>query len=84
MITQSISAIMIKASAKAEIRSWFVKKDGTAEIFLRVIISSKKKAIGLGIYWPVEKFDKATGMCIKKNNHDTVWSDYNMLIRGAL
>lgn len=75
---------MFSASFKTDIRTWYLKKDGTSEIFLQVLINSQKKMIGLGIYWPVEKFDRKSGLCLRLHAKDTIWSDYNLIIREAI
>jgi len=84
IVSQKPRAVMFKASVKSDIRTWYVKKDGTSEIFIQAIINREKKMIGLGIYWPIDKFDRSTGLCLKQNNKDGLWSDYNMIIREAL
>lgn len=76
--------IMFSASIKADIRTWYVKKDGTTEIYLQVIIDRKKKVIGLGLFWPVNKFDRDAGLCMKSSPKDNTWSDYNLIIREAI
>lgn len=76
--------IMFSASVKTDIRTWYQKKDGTSEIFMQVIIDSKKKMMGLGIYWPIAKFDRPSGLCLKLHSKDTLWSDYNIIIREAI
>jgi site-specific recombinase XerD len=82
--SQKYRAVMFRASVKVDIRTWYVKKDGTSEIFLQTTINGEKKMIGLGIYWPLDKFDRNAGICMRLNNKDILFSDYNMIIRDAL
>jgi integrase len=71
-----------RGSAKAIINKHYTKKDGTASIYIQVIIDRQKKNIDLGLSWPPHKF--VNGICKPRKKIDDDYSDFNHIIQDAL
>lgn len=88
IVSQSLkvqySTPLFSASVKPDIKDWYVKKDGTAEIFLQVIINRTMTRQFLKLYWPPDKFSKVDGLCKKRFPNDTLANDFNLIIRQQI
>lgn len=71
-----------RGSAKAIINKHYTRQDGTASIYIQVIIDRKKKNIDMGLTWPPHKF--INGQCQPRKRNDDDFSDYNHIIQDAL
>jgi site-specific recombinase XerC len=84
IVSQSLqtptSRALFSASVTPDIKDWYIRKDGTSEIFLQVIIDRQVVRQFLKLYWPPDRFDK-TGLCKKRFPNDPLASDYNLIIR---
>src|SRR5687768_16108087 len=69
-------------SAKIKIDASRPKKDGTAMIFLQVLINRKKAKIDLGISWPPDRFNPIDG-CRSRRKGDEDVDTYNVVIGNA-
>lgn len=69
-------------SAKIKIDNGRPKKDGTASIFMQVIIDRKKSRIDLGIAWPPHRFDEVN-LCRTRKRPDPDMDEYNVIINNA-
>lgn len=69
-------------SSKIKIDSKRLKKDGTAAIFMQVLINRKKKRIDLDIAWPPARFD-LVDMCRPRMRQDPDVEEYNVIIGNA-
>ncbi|WP_168194020.1 site-specific integrase [Pontibacter sp. SGAir0037] len=74
---------MNRYSAKIKIRKDSIRRDGTALLYLQVIINSKPDKINLNLYWPPEKFSEKE-LCLERNKADTDANDYNIILRDAV
>lgn len=70
-------------SAKIKIDSKRPRQDGTAAIFLQIIIDRRKSVIALEIAWPVNKFS-ARDWCRARWKDDRDVEEYNIIITNAL
>lgn len=71
-------------SAKIKLAN-YLKADGSAAIYLQVIINRKVKRIDLHINWPAKHFDKVSGLCKPRTKaNDQLCQDNNLLIGQAL
>lgn len=71
-------------SAKT-IQANYKKKDGSAAIYLLVIINRKVKRIDLNIPWPVKFFNKVNGLCKPRTKEkDQLCIDNNLIIGQVL
>ena len=61
-----------------------IKKDGTAPIYLQVIINRKVEPINLMISWPPNFFDRSGSYCLPREKNDQQARDNNLLIRKKL
>lgn len=57
-----------------------VKKDGSASLYFRVIISREKKDFPLQLTWPIEKINLDKQELLPRRKNDPDVSDYNLLI----
>lgn len=69
-------------SAKIKIDRGRPKKDGTAAIFLQVIINRKKARLDLDIAWPPSRFHDAD-YCRQRFRKDPDYEEYNVIINTA-
>lgn len=69
-------------SAKIKIDSKRPKKDGTAAIFMQVIIDREKWRVDLDISWPPGKFSEAD-LCRPRSRKDPDVDEYNIIIGNA-
>jgi integrase/recombinase XerD len=70
-------------SAKILQRSKYSKSDGTAAIYLQVIIDRKVKFIHLDLFWPLDKFDQASGSCKKRTAKDQDVGEMNIILQDC-
>lgn len=70
-------------SVAVKIRKDATNKNGTASIYLQVILNAKVARIGLGLSWPPNRFDLEK-LCLKRNRDDKEASDYNMILRETV
>jgi integrase/recombinase XerD len=70
-------------SAKIKIDHARPKQDGTAAIFLQVIIDRKKTRIDLDISWPPSKFNLKDLTCKPRQRADEDVEEYNVIIENA-
>lgn len=72
-------------SAKPKLAQ-YVKSDGSAAIYLQVIINRKNRRIDLNLTWPVKNFDRANGLCKsrKAKGKDEACEDNNLIIGQAM
>lgn len=71
-------------STKIYFRKDYVKQDGTCSIYLQVIIDRSKKAIALGLDWPVQLCEDSQTLCRPKSKNCTDADDMNILLRDKL
>ncbi|RZL34100.1 MAG: hypothetical protein EOP00_32170, partial [Pedobacter sp.] len=57
-----------------------VRKDGTASLYLRVIISREKKDFLMDLSWPADKIDIENQKLLPRHKKDNEVSDYNLII----
>lgn len=69
-------------SAKIKIDADRPKKDGTAAIFLQVIVDRKKRRLDLDIAWPPAKFSPVD-LCRPRMRNDPDYQEYNIIIENA-
>ncbi len=69
-------------SVKLKIDKYYPRKDGTAAVFLQVIINRKKERIGLDFTWPIKKFSEVKG-CLPRMKADPDVETYNIVIGNA-
>lgn len=67
-------------SIKLHYNTQRIKKDGTAGLYLRVIINREKKDFPLKLDWPVERIDLKNQILLAQGKRDTKVDDYNLLI----
>jgi len=60
----------------------YLKKDGTAAVFLQVIINRRKERIGLDFSWPPKRFNLADG-CRPRFKGDEECDVFNVVIENA-
>jgi integrase/recombinase XerD len=75
---------MIAVSIKVIINVSRLKKDGTAALYLRVIINRESIKIPLKISWPPLKWDSKKQLCKPRSLDDKAANDNNLLIRDAI
>ncbi|GHB44275.1 transposase [Mongoliitalea lutea] len=71
----------MRASVEARIRKDRKNSDGTASVYLQVIIDSDRTTIPLKVSWPIKFFDNRTGMFLPRNKSDKDAQDFNMLVQ---
>lgn len=71
---------MVNASAKIVFNKQRIRQDGTALLYLRVIIDSQKKDIDLKIYWSADRFDLKNGRCLPTKKDDDRYKDINIIL----
>jgi integrase len=74
---------MVNASVKVIFNKQRIKKDGTARLYLRVIIEREKKDIDLKLCWPHTLFDEKKGRCMPAQKNDETSKDYNVILSDA-
>lgn len=74
---------MVNASVKVVYNKQRIRKDGTARLYLRVIIEREKKDIDLKLYWPSNFFDEKKGRCQPSQKNDETCKDYNVILSDA-
>lgn len=74
---------MVNASVKVVFNKQRIKKDGTARLYLRVIIEREKKDIDLKLCWPHTLFDEKKGRCMPAQKNDETCKDYNVILSDA-
>lgn len=74
---------MVNASAKIVFNKQRIRQDGTALLYLRVIIDREKKDIDLKLYWPADRFDQKNGRCLPKKKGDDSHGDINVILSDA-
>lgn len=67
-------------SIKLHYNSERVKKDGTASLYFRVIISREKKDFLLNLAWPENKIDLKNQTLLPRHKKDNDVADYNLII----
>lgn len=75
---------LFSASLRITQRSWQLKKDGTADILLQVIIDRQVIKISTGLSWPPQYFDKGQGLCKPRWKGDSTANDQNIEIRQCI
>ncbi len=70
-------------SARIKIDEQRPRKDGTAAIFLYVIINRLKKRIDLDISWPPTQFNQKDSCCKPRTRNDADYEQYNVVIDNA-
>ncbi len=66
------------------IKDDYVKRDGTAALYLYVSVDGKFDRIPLRLAWPPEYFDKAAGKLKARRKDDPDLTDYNLMIELEL
>lgn len=74
---------MVKASSKIVYNKQRIRQDGSALLYLRVIINRQKKDIDLKIHWPVDRIDLDNGKLLPRQKDDQMCADYNLILRDA-
>jgi len=69
-------------SAKIKIDTKRPRKDGTAAIFMQVIIDRKKKRFDLDLVWPPKYFSESD-LCRARMRKDPDVDDYNIIINNT-
>ena len=69
-------------SAKIKIDTKRPRHDGTAAIFMQVIIDRKKKRLDLDLTWPAKNFNESD-LCRARMRKDPDVDDYNIIINNA-
>lgn len=71
----------MRASVETRIRKDRKNSDGTASVYLQVIINSDRTTIPLGISWPISYFDNKSGTFLPRQKSDSEAQDFNMLVQ---
>jgi integrase len=74
---------MEKYSARIRIKKDHIRKDGTSQVYLQVIINSRIEKINLELSWPPNRFSEER-YCLPREKKDTTANDYNMILRSAV
>lgn len=74
---------MVNASVKVVFNKQRIRTDGTARLYLRVIIEREKKDIDLKLCWPSAHFDEKKGRCLPAQKNDETYKDFNVILSDA-
>ncbi|GAB4042148.1 tyrosine-type recombinase/integrase [Spirosoma litoris] len=69
---------------KLVIKDDYVKKDGTAAIYIYVSVNGDFERIPLKLSWPPKFFDKDAGKLIARKKDDPDLTDYNLMIEAEI
>mgnify|MGYP005752134113 CR=1 FL=1 len=74
---------MVNASVKVVFNKQRIRKDGSARLYLRVIIEREKKDIDLKVCWSASHFDEIKGRCLPEKKNDEACKDLNVILSDA-
>lgn len=74
----------MRASVVCRIRKDRQAQDGTAPVYLQVIINSERTTIPMKVSWPVDFFDNKSGAFLPRTKSDQTASDYNMMAQKEI
>lgn len=75
---------MLSYSVKLHANTNRVQKDGSAALYLQIIINGQLKFLPLDLKWPVDFFDKKAGQLLQRQKKDPDFNDYMLIIGNEL